>query len=106
MVSELFTVADNNSALAVGHSYFLPSGDAGTEAESLSSVARRFAYEVVPLLNEYAAEGLVDAAKFSSTLNEVGIDGGLNKQDAIEEAVLAWLNAAATASDPHSSDND
>lgn len=105
-VSKLFTAADNNAALAVGHSYFLPSGDASTEAGSLSSVARRFAYEVVPLLNEYAAEGLVDAAKLSSMLSEVGIDGGQNRQDAVEEAVLAWLDSADTASDPHSSDND
>lgn len=90
-VSGLFTTADNNAALAVGHSYFLPSGDAVTEADSLSSVARRFAYEVVPLLNEYAAEGLVDAAKLVSVLSTVGVDNNAVKQEAVEEALLAWL---------------
>lgn len=95
-ISGLFTAADNNAALAVGHSYFLPSGDAVTETDSLSSVARRFAYEVVPLLNEYAAEGLVDAAKLASVLSAVGVDGNADKQEAVEDALLAWLIEADT----------
>ncbi|KJL45766.1 McrB family protein [Microbacterium trichothecenolyticum] len=90
-ISGLFTTADNNAALAVGHSYFLPSGDATDEAESLNSVARRFAYEVVPLLNEYAAEGLVDSAKLASVLSTVGVDGDADKQDSVEEALRTWL---------------
>ncbi|MET3564709.1 5-methylcytosine-specific restriction protein B [Leifsonia sp. 563] len=93
-VSGLFTPADNNVALAVGHSYFLPSGDAVTEADSLSSVARRFAYEVVPLLNEYAAEGLVDATKLASALSTVGVVGNTDKQEAVEDALLLWLTEA------------
>lgn len=95
-VSGLFTTADNNAALAVGHSYFLPSGESTTEAESLSSVARRFAYEVVPLLNEYAAEGLVDATKLASVLSTVGVDDNADKQDTVETALLAWLIEADT----------
>ncbi|QJU56256.1 AAA family ATPase (plasmid) [Herbiconiux sp. KACC 21604] len=90
-VSGLFTAADNNAALAVGHSYFLPSGDALTEADSLSSVARRFAYEVVPLLSEYAAEGLVDAAKLAAVLSAIGVNNDADKQQAVEEALLTWL---------------
>jgi len=93
-VSGLFTNADNNAALAVGHSYFLPSGDAHNEAESLSSVARRFAYEVVPLLNEYAAEGLVDSAKLTSVLSTVGVGRDVNKQDSVEAALLAWITSS------------
>jgi 5-methylcytosine-specific restriction protein B len=95
-VSGLFTTTDNNAALAVGHSYFLPSGESTTEAESLSSVARRFAYEVVPLLNEYAAEGLVDATKLASVLSTVGVDDNADKQDTVEIALLAWLTKADT----------
>lgn len=111
-VSQLFTTADNNAALAVGHSYFLPSSDADTEADSLHLVARRFAYEIVPLLKEYAAEGLVDAVKLASVLSTVGIDGDADKQDAVEEALLAWLveggvqasTPTPTESEPSSND--
>lgn len=110
-VSNLFTTSDNNAGLAVGHSYFLPSGQASTEAESLSSVARRFAYEVVPLLNEYAAEGLIDAARLASVLVTVGINGQLDKQSAVEDALFQWLVAsetadAATVPDPNDSSSD
>lgn len=95
-VSGLFTNADNNAALAVGHSYFLPSGNADNESKSLSSLARRFAYEVVPLLNEYAAEGLVDSVKLASVLSTVGVVGNVNKQDSVEEALLTWLTASGS----------
>ncbi|TPW78391.1 McrB family protein [Schumannella sp. 10F1B-5-1] len=90
-VSALFTAADNNASLAVGHSYFLPSGDAADEAGSLASIARRFAYEVVPLLHEYAAEGLVDAGKLADVLGALGIDAEDGDQDAVESALSAWL---------------
>lgn len=95
----LFTVADNNAALAVGHSYFLPSGSSTTEEESLKSLARRFAYEVVPLLSEYAAEGLVDAAQLSSVLNTVGIDGVSGGQEAVEVELLEWFTIANDSMD-------
>ncbi len=92
-VSGLFTTADNNAALAVGHSYFLPSGDATNETESLKLIARRFAYEVAPLLTEYAAEGLVDGAKLASVLSTIGVDGDTGNQDSVERALLDWLVA-------------
>ncbi len=98
-VSGLFTTADNNAALAVGHSYFLPSGDATNETESLNSIARRFAYEVAPLLTEYAAEGLVDSAKLAAVLSTVGVDGDTDKQDSVEQALLAWLTAREPGDD-------
>ncbi|MEO7016116.1 MAG: AAA family ATPase [Leifsonia sp.] len=97
-VSGLFTAADNNAALAVGHSYFLPSGNASTEADSLKSVVRRFAYEVVPLLYEYAAEGLVDAAKLATVLDTYGIESA-GKQETVETALLAHLSAAPASDD-------
>lgn len=89
----LFTIADNNAALAVGHSYFLPSGNAITEQESLRLLARRFAYEVVPLLREYAAEGLVDAAKLLSVLGTLGIDSVSGGQEAVEVKLLKEFDA-------------
>lgn len=104
-VSGLFTAADNNAALAVGHSYFLPSGDAVTEAESLSAVARRFAYEVVPLLEEYAAEGLVDAVKLTAMLSTVGVNETADKQETVEGALLAWLTTVGSKETELASDD-
>lgn len=95
----LFSMADNNAALAVGHSYFLPSGGARTEDDSLAMLARRFAYEVVPLLTEYAAEGLVDAAKLSSLLSTVGIDDVSAGQEAVEVNVFEWMTTPDDSTD-------
>ncbi|MDQ1179196.1 5-methylcytosine-specific restriction protein B [Rhodococcus sp. SORGH_AS 301] len=90
----LFTVEDNNAALAIGHSYFLPSGSATTEQGSLGLLARRFAYEVIPLLREYAAEGLVDVVKLSSVLSTLGIVGVSSGQESVEAELLSALAAA------------
>lgn len=90
-IATLFSTADNNASLAVGHSYFLPSGEASSEDESLAFLARRFAYEVVPLLTEYAAEGLIDASRLAAVLRTVGIDGDVQKQDFVEQSLRAWL---------------
>jgi 5-methylcytosine-specific restriction enzyme B len=81
-------------ALAIGHSYFLPSGSPTTEQESLATVARRFAYEVAPLLQEYAAEGLVDRTAVTSVLVDIGVTAEGRQQREIEEQVLAWLTLA------------
>lgn len=90
-VSNLFSVANRNASLAVGHSYFLPSGSTRTEAESLKALARRFAYEVVPLLSEYASEGLVDSTNLSTMLSAVGIGDHSAKQDDVEAGLSAEL---------------
>ncbi|MDF1477748.1 AAA family ATPase [Leifsonia sp. H3M29-4] len=99
VVSGLFTAADNNAALAVGHSYFLPSGDAKDEDESRSAIVRRFAYEVLPLLNEYAAEGLVDATRLASALGTLGIEGDATEQEAVETALLSWAAGLGAGGD-------
>ncbi|AZL10089.1 McrB family protein [Brevibacterium aurantiacum] len=96
-VSTLFSEEDNNSALAVGHSYFLPSGDMQNEAESLVALARRFAYEIVPLLREYASEGLVGSEKLNSVLNSVGINSDATKQDLVEAELYSWLTTDGPA---------
>jgi 5-methylcytosine-specific restriction enzyme B len=88
-VQELFDV--DSAALAVGHSYFLPSGSEPDEASSLAGIARRFAYEIVPLLSEYAAEGLIDGDGLSTMLANVGVDA--TGQTAVEEKVLTWLKS-------------
>ena len=90
-VDLLFSRSSENLTLAIGHSYFLPSGSPSTEEESLSTLARRFAYEVVPLLKEYAAEGLVDEATLAATLGAFGIDVDQDGQGTVEQAVLSSL---------------
>lgn len=103
VVAGLFSPSDNNVALAVGHSYFLPSGDAKDEEQSRGSVVRRFAYEVLPLLNEYAAEGLVDATRLSTVLSTLGLDGDATKQDVVEKALLTWASNLDAGTDAVSS---
>ena len=48
----------------------------------------------MPLLNEYAAEGLVDSAKLTSVLSTVGVGRDVNKQDSVEAALLAWITSS------------
>ncbi|MCA5894309.1 AAA family ATPase [Isoptericola sp. NEAU-Y5] len=91
-VTELFQDDDlANQSLAVGHSYFLPSGNPTTEEDSIRILSRRFAYEVVPLLSEYVAEGLVDGDRFGQLLAEFGVGSPRTPQDQIEGQVHAWL---------------
>lgn len=90
----LFSERDGNASLAIGHSYFLPSGEANTVDKSLEILARRFAYEIHPLLTEYAAEGLVDAGKLASFQGSLGIDAARAGQSAVETELLRWLQRA------------
>lgn len=78
-------------SLAVGHSYFLPSSKTQTAAEAMQLLARRYAYEIGPLLNEYAAEGLVDLASLDARTSQLGIPAGTRDQRLVESHVLQWL---------------
>lgn len=92
VTAELFATADPAvAALAVGHSYFLPS-KAENGPDAAQGLARRFAYEVHPLLQEYAAEGLVDADRVSGLAARLGVTPAMSKdQQAVETATLAWV---------------
>jgi 5-methylcytosine-specific restriction protein B len=90
-VQTLFT--EESAALAVGHSYFLPARSTTNMAESLADVARRFAYEVVPLLGEYTAEGLVDAGSLTALLADVGVQLPSGQVET-QQQVLQWLKSA------------
>lgn len=87
------------AALAVGHSYFLPV-KATTVEESLDGLARRFAYEVHPLLQEYAAEGLLDNERVNEVTTTLGIGPDEPRdQQGVAAATRSWLQPAAAPSD-------
>jgi 5-methylcytosine-specific restriction enzyme B len=56
-VAEVFKGGGELQAIQPGHSYFLPTRNDESPALEAESISRRFAYEVVPLLQEYEAEG-------------------------------------------------
>jgi len=94
-VQTLFTGGGTGAtALAVGHSYFLPSAKHTDLDSSLRDLARRFAYEVEPLLAEYAAEGLIDAEALNVMLVGVGAGTASESQNAVEEQVFQWLKSS------------
>jgi hypothetical protein len=75
--------------LKVGHSYFIVDGDDGDRIERL---ARRLAYEVVPLLREYRAEGRVSAKVLEGAGLKVDLDepqGGDKLVDGFSRALRA-----------------
>ena len=55
--ARMFKGSADLRTIQVGHSYFLPDGTADTLEDEADGIARRFAYEVIPLLFEYDAEG-------------------------------------------------
>jgi 5-methylcytosine-specific restriction protein B len=76
-VSELFEDEEVPELrdLQVGHSYFLLERTPADEATGIHQLARRFAYEVYPLLMEYEAEGRFASGKMAALLATFGIDG-------------------------------
>ncbi len=90
-VALLFAEEPELRDLQVGHSYFMPDRPptALTPSEALDSLARRFAYEVYPLLLEYAAEGRFAAGRLDQLLASVGHTGGQRPKQGDLRAVLA-----------------
>ena len=73
VVAGLFDPSDADlGRLQLGHSYFLPETKGPDEQSGLSDVARRFAVDAWPLLEEYEAEGLVDPNQLTALLKSVG----------------------------------
>jgi 5-methylcytosine-specific restriction enzyme B len=72
-VAALFDPSDADlGRLQLGHSYFLPETTPSDEQAGLSVVARRFAVDAWPLLEEYEAEGLIDPDQLNALLKSVG----------------------------------
>ncbi len=68
------TLEAASGGVQVGPSYYLPSGSSGDIDAALRELARRFVYEVLPLLGEYVLEGELEHAALSSLAAEYGID--------------------------------
>jgi 5-methylcytosine-specific restriction enzyme B len=99
LTGEVFDQEDPEaSRLRVGHSYFLPDGSPADEDEGRAQVAKKFAFDCWPLLEEYRAEGLVELDALDSLLDAFGLPPGSSPdQRELEEAVASWLATAPGA---------
>lgn len=71
-------LADAPSGLQVGPSYFLAEADTD---DSMTVLAARFVYEVLPLLTEYEMEGEVDTSAISHLRQSLGLSEGSVQRD-------------------------
>lgn len=102
LAAALFDPTDPNAAsLTVGHSYFLPGSGYRDPDEALIELSRRFAYETFSLLQEYAAEGLLDQELVSSVAAELGFTPA-DGQEKAADATLMWLLTASAPAAPES----
>jgi 5-methylcytosine-specific restriction protein B len=87
--------------LQVGHSYFLLENDAGSEEDGTRMIARRFAYEVYPLLLEYETEGRFEPSRLDALLDAVGRQGHDRPRQRVlaEQVAEHFLTAAAADGD-------
>jgi 5-methylcytosine-specific restriction enzyme B len=84
--------------LSVGHSYFLPEAKPATVTEGRSLVARKFAYDCWPLLEEYEAEGLLDGEALEALLADLGWKSPARPaQVELRSVVEEWLAPTGTA---------
>ncbi|MBW3537313.1 MAG: AAA family ATPase [Actinobacteria bacterium] len=87
--TRLFEGSAELRTIQVGHSYFLSDG-AATVDDDADVIARRFAYEVVPLLFEYEAEGRFQALGLDALFDDLALvtrplDGAVNQIDLVAE---------------------
>lgn len=73
-VAELFDDSENAELrdLQAGHSYFLLDAEPADEKAGVALLARRFAYEVYPLLAEYETEGRYETERLDGLLATLG----------------------------------
>jgi 5-methylcytosine-specific restriction protein B len=76
--------------LRVGHSYFMPDATVATLADEAEGLARRFAYEVIPLLLEYDAEGRFQGQNVDTLFTNLGLtlrslDGAIDQVKLVAE---------------------
>lgn len=97
-VAKVFDDPDNPELrdLQVGHSYFLLDVTPADEATGIAEIARRFAYEIYPLLTEYETEGRYDSVSVDTLLDALGRQG----EQRPTQAALAQRVATALAAPP------
>lgn len=92
-------LADAPSGLQVGPSYFLAEADTD---DSMTVLAARFIYEVLPLLTEYEMEGEVDISAIADLRQSLGLsDGSVQGDHATELTTFLsgepWNNTASAS---------
>ncbi len=102
-VAKLFEDPDNPELrdLQAGHSYFLLDATPADEAAGIRQLARRFAYEVYPLLAEYETEGRYEPDRVDTLLDALGRLGDQRPRQA-DLAVQVAIHLAAPPPDPAS----
>lgn len=88
--TRMFEGSADLRTIQVGHSYFLPAGTAATLDDDADGIARRFAYEVIPLLFEYDAEGRFQGQNVDTLFADLGLtirslDGTVDQVKLIDE---------------------
>ena len=99
-VAAIFDPSDADlGRLQLGHSYFLPETTPHDEQAGLTVVARRFAVDAWPLLEEYEAEGLVDPDQLTALLKKIGwtADNRPADQTELAEKIKAKLDQVTQA---------
>lgn len=96
-VARLFEGSAELRTIQVGHSYLLPDSSSTSAADAADSVARRFSYEVVPLLFEYEAEGRFAGPGIDSLFDELGLATKPLEGAVDQVALLNELAAKITA---------
>jgi len=91
-IGRLFEASAELRAIQVGHSYLLPDSGAASAEEAADSIARRFAYEVIPLLFEYEAEGRFTSSAIDSLFDQLGLttrplEGTVDQPALVQELV-------------------
>jgi 5-methylcytosine-specific restriction protein B len=95
--AELFSDDESLRNLAVGPSYFLPASQQTEVPASVAALARRFVYEVCPLLREYEAEGRFGRERLAQLMTGVGAppDWAGQPQAALATALAASLQTVS-----------
>ena len=93
--------------LRVGHSYFMPDATVATPADEAERLARRFAYEVIPLLLEYDAEGRFQGRDVDTVFTNLGLtlrslDGAVDQVKLVAEVKDRVLCGTLLPSPPQS----
>ena len=88
--ARMFEGSADLRTIQVGHSYFMPDGTADTLDDEADGIARRFAYEVIPLLFEYDAEGRFQVQSVDTLLADLDLtirsaDGAVDQVTLIGE---------------------
>lgn len=98
-VAAIFAASSELRSIQPGHSYFLPnSGSADATAEA-DSIARRFAYELIPLLFEYETEGRFSSGTVTTLVTSLGLStkvepGSLNQKALVDELAASVLTGS------------